>query len=436
MAEKKNKDTSKWRFETKQVHCGQESPDAAFGARAAPIYQNTAYVFEDTAQAAARFALSEGGNIYSRLTNPTQGVLEARIAALEGGSAALAVASGAAALTYAFLALAHAGDHIVAESTIYGGTYNLLRRTLADYGIGTSFVDPETEDAAASFAAAVRPNTKAVFIETLGNPNSNIVDIEAIASIAHGNGIPLVVDSTFTPPNLFRAMEHGADIVIHSATKFINGHGTGLGGLIVDSGKFDWKASGKFPQFSEPNESYHGAVFTDAAPGAAFVTFIRALLLRDTGAAIAPLNAFLLLQGLETLSLRVERHVANTLRILDYLRNQPKIKAVHHPALEDSPSHFLYRKYFPEGAGSIFTFEYDGTEAETLAFIDRLEIFSLVANVADAKSLVIHPKTTTHSQLSETELMEQYIYPNTVRLSIGIENADDLIADLDQALNG
>ena len=436
---KKKKDTSKWRFETKQVHCGQELPDAAFGARAAPIYQNTAYVFEDTAQAAGRFDLSEGGNIYSRLTNPTQSVLEDRIAALEGGTAALAVASGAAALTYTFLSLARAGDHIVSESTIYGGTYNLLKNTLADFGVKTTFVNPETEDAdaaVAAFAAAIRPNTKAVFIESLGNPNSNIVDFEAIAAIAHENAIPLVVDSTFAPPNLFRAIEHGADIVVHSATKFINGHGTGLGGLIVDGGSFDWKASGKFPQISEPNESYHGAVFTEAAPDAAFTAYVRTILLRDTGASIAPLNAFLLLQGLETLSLRVERHVSNTLRVLDFLKGQSRVKAVHHPALEDSPSHFLYRKYFPQGAGSIFTLEYDGTEAETLAFIDRLEIFSLVANVADAKSLVIHPKTTTHSQLNETELAEQYIYPNTVRLSIGIENAEDLIADLDQALNG
>ncbi|MDR3364339.1 MAG: O-acetylhomoserine aminocarboxypropyltransferase/cysteine synthase [Clostridiales Family XIII bacterium] len=430
------KDTSKWKFETKQVHSGQENPDAAFGARAVPIYQNTAYVFKDTAEAAGRFALTNAGNIYSRLTNPTQGVLEERIAALEGGAAALAVASGAAALTYTFQTLAKAGDHIVSESTIYGGTYNLLKHTLSTFGVETTFVDPEKPDALAAFEAAFKPNTKALFVETLGNPNSNVVDFEALAALAHRHGVPLVVDATFSPPNLINTIDYGADIVVHSGTKFINGHGTGLGGLIVESGKFDWKASGKYPQLTEPNESYHGVVFYDAVGPAAFVTSIRAILLRDTGSAIAPLNAFLLLQGLETLSLRVERHVENTLKIIDYLKTQPKAKAIHHPALENEPSHALYKKYFPKGAGSVFSFEYDGTEEEAKAFIDRLEIYSLLANVADAKSLVIHPASTTHSQLSASELIEQYIYPNTVRLSIGIENADDLIADLDQAFNG
>jgi O-acetylhomoserine (thiol)-lyase len=432
------KDTSNWKFETKQVHIGQENPDPAYGARAVPIYQSTAYVFENTAQAQGRFALTEGGNIYSRLTNPTQGILEERIAALEGGAAALAVASGAAALTYTFEALARGGGHIVSESTIYGGTYNLLKHTLPDFGITTTFVDPETADGGlAAFEAAIQPNTKALFVETLGNPNSNVVDFEALAKIAHSHGIPLVVDATFTPPNLINTIEFGVDIVVHSGTKFLNGHGTGLAGLIVEAGKFDWKASGKFPQLVEPNVSYHGVPFYDAVGPAAFVTYIRAILLRDTGATIAPLNAFLLLQGLETLSLRVERHLENTFKILDYLRSQPqKVKAIHHPAFTSEPSNELYKRYFKKGAGSIFTFEYVGTEEETKAFIDRLEIFSLLANVADAKSLVIHPASTTHSQLSESELAEQYIYPNTVRLSVGIENADDLIADLDQAFKG
>jgi O-acetylhomoserine (thiol)-lyase len=430
------KDTLNWKFETKQVHAGQENADAAYGARAVPIYQNTAYVFADTAQAAGRFGLTDAGNIYSRLTNPTQGILEERIAALEGGAAALAVASGAAALTYTFQTLAKNGEHIVSESTIYGGTYNLLKHTLSTQGVSTTFVDPEVPDALAAFEAAIKPNTKAIFVESLGNPNSNVVDFEALGALAHKNGIPLVVDATFTPPNLINLFSHGVDIIVHSGTKFINGHGTGLSGLIIESGKFDWKASGKFPNLTEPNESYHGVVFYDAVGPAAFVTSIRAILLRDTGATVAPLNAFLAIQGLETLSLRVERHLENTFKILDYLKTQPKVKALHHPSLPDQASHELYKKYFPQGAGSIFTFEYDGSEEETKAFIDRLSIYSLLANVADAKSLVIHPASTTHSQLSAAELTEQYIFPNTVRLSIGIENADDLIADLDQAFKG
>jgi O-acetylhomoserine (thiol)-lyase len=425
--------TENWAFETKQIHIGQEDADAATDARAVPIYQTTAYVFHDAAHAAARFNLTDAGNIYSRLTNSTQDVLEKRIAALEGGTAALALASGAAALTYTFQALAQAGDHIVAEKTIYGGTYNLLAHTLPLFGIETTFVDPEEAD---GFEKAIRPNTKLIFIETLGNPNSNIVDIERLATLAHTHKIPLVVDATFTPPNLLRTIDYGADIVVHSATKFIGGHGTGLGGIIVDSGKFDWKASGKFPNISEPNASYHGVSFSDAAGSAAFVTYIRAILLRDTGAAIAPLNAFLFILGLETLSLRVERHVENTLKIIDYLKTQPKVLKIHHPALPDDPSHELYRKYFPKGAGSIFTFDIAGGQAEAHAFIDKLQIFSLLANVADVKSLVIHPATTTHSQLTTAELEEQGIYPNTVRLSVGTENVKDLIADLEQAFNG
>ena len=431
------KDTSKWRFETKQVHIGQENPDAESGARAVPIYQNTSYVFNDTEQATERFALMDDGNIYGRMSNPTQSVLEERIAALEGGTAALAVASGAAAMTYTFQALARAGDHIVSASTIYGGTYNLLKYTLADFGIETTFVDPETPDGGLSdFFAAVQPNTKAIFVETLGNPNSNVVDFEMLAKIAHHHRIPLVVDATFTPPNLINAIDHGVDIVVHSGTKFMNGHGTGLAGLIIEGGRFNWKASGKFSHLVQPNESYHGVSFFDTAGPATFVTYIRTTLLRDMGATIAPLNAFLLLQGLETLSLRIERHLENTFEILDYLRTQPKVKAIHHPAFKSELSHELYRKYFPRGAGSIFTFEYAGTEKDAKAFIDRLEIFSLLANVADAKSLVIHPASTTHSQLNETELAAQHIYPNTIRLSIGIENVEDLIADLDQAFKG
>ncbi|MDR0854317.1 MAG: O-acetylhomoserine aminocarboxypropyltransferase/cysteine synthase [Clostridiales Family XIII bacterium] len=425
------KDTSKWSFETKQVHIGQEDADPATGARAVPIYQSTSFVFADSAQAAGRFALTDAGNIYGRLTNPTQGVLEERIAALEGGAAALAVASGAAALTYTFQALAKNGDHIVSAKTIYGGTYNLLAHTLPDQGIETTFVDPDVEG---SFEGAIKPNTKALFVESLGNPNSNVADFEKLAALAHANKIPLVVDATFTPPNLINTIDYGVDIVVHSATKFINGHGTGLGGLIIESGKFDWKASGKFPQLTEPNESYHGVVFADAAGPAAFVTSIRAILLRDTGASVAPLNAFLLLQGLETLSLRVERHVENALKVVDYLDKHPKVVAVHHPALSSEPSHDLYKKYFPNGAGSIFTFEIDGDADAAKAIIDKLEIFSLLANVADVKSLVIHPASTTHSQLNEAELKDQDIYPNTIRLSIGTENVKDLIADLEQAL--
>jgi O-acetylhomoserine (thiol)-lyase len=425
------KDTSTWRFETKQVHIGQEQADPASDARAVPIYQTTAYVFHDAAHAAARFGLADPGNIYSRLTNSTQDVLEKRIAALEGGVAALAVASGAAALNYTFLALATKGEHIVSEKTIYGGTFNLLQNTLPLYGIDTTFVEPDVE----SFRAAIQPNTKALFIETLGNPNSNVVDFKALADLAHEHGIPLVVDATFTPPNIIRTIEYGADIVVHSLTKFIGGHGTGIGGVIVDSGNFNWKASGKYPRISEPNPSYHGISFADAVGPAAFVTYIRAILLRDTGSTIAPLNAFLFILGLETLSLRVERHIENTLKVIEYLKTQPKVLKINHPSLEDQPSHELYKKYFPNGAGSIFTFEIEGGQEEAHTFIDKLQIFSLLANVADVKSLVIHPATTTHSQLPVEDLEDQGIYPNTVRFSIGTENVDDLIADIDQALN-
>ena len=424
------KNTDSWACETKQLHIGQETPDPASDARAVPIYQTTSYVFHDSAHAAARFNLTDAGNIYARLTNSTQDVLEKRLASLEGGVAALALASGAAAVTYAFLNLAQAGDHIVSEKTIYGGTFNLLAHTLPLYGIETTFVDPDEKG---SFEKAIRPNTKAIFIETLGNPHSNIVDIEELAALAHKNKIPLVVDSTFTPPCILRPIEYGADIIIHSATKFIGGHGTTLGGAIIDSGKFDWEGSGKFPSITEPNPSYHGLSFTKAVGSAAFVVKVRAILLRDTGAAISPFNAFLLLQGVETLSLRVERHVQNTLAVLDYLKNHPKVEKLHHPSLPDDPSHGLYKKYFPNGAGSIFTFEIKGGVTEAQEFIDRLEIFSLLANVADMKSLVIHPATTTHSQLSPEELLEQGIKPNTVRLSIGTENIKDIIADLEQA---
>lgn len=424
------KNTDSWAFETKQLHIGQEMPDPASDARAVPIYQTTSYVFHDTAHAAARFSLADAGNIYARLTNSTQDVLERRLASLEGGVAALALASGAAAVTYSLLNLAHAGDHIVSEKTIYGGTYNLLEHTLPLYGITTTFVDPYEEGA---FERAVRPNTKAIFVETLGNPHSNIVDIEKLAALAHEHKIPLVVDSTFTPPCVLRPIEYGADIIVHSATKFIGGHGTTLGGVIIDSGKFDWEASGKFPSITEPNPSYHGLSFTEAAGPAAYAVKIRAILLRDTGAAISPFNAFLLLQGVETLSLRVERHIENTLEVLDYLKGHPKVEKLHHPSLPDDPSHGLYKKYFPGGAGSIFTFEVKGGEKEAKDFIDRLEIFSLLANVADLKSLVIHPATTTHSQLSPEELLDQGIKPNTVRLSIGTENIKDIIADLEQA---
>ncbi len=419
-----------WKFETKQLHVGQEAADPVTDARAVPIYATTSYVFHNSQHAADRFGLKDAGNIYGRLTNPTESVFEERIAALENGSAALAVASGAAAITYTFQALAGAGDHIVASKTIYGGTYNLLEHTLPEYGITTTFVDPEEDGA---FEAAIRENTKAIFVETLGNPNSNLVDIEALAELAHRNSIPLVVDSTFATPYLIRPIEHGADIVVHSATKFIGGHGTAIGGVIVEGGGFDWKASGKFPRISEPNPSYHGISFADATAPAAFVTYIRAILLRDTGATLSPFHAFLFLQGLETLSLRVERHVSNALKIVEYLNNHPLVEAVHHPSLPTEPSHELYKKYLPNGGGSIFTFEIKGGVKEAHKFIDNLEIFSLLANVADSKSLVIHPATTTHSQCNEQELAEQGIKPNTIRLSIGTENIDDLIAALDDA---
>ncbi len=419
-----------WRFETKQLHVGQEQADPVTDSRAVPIYATTSFVFHNSQHAADRFGLRDAGNIYGRLTNPTQDIFEQRIAALEGGVAALATASGAAAITYTIQALAKAGDHIVASKTIYGGTYNLLEHTLPEYGIETTFVDPAEEGA---FEAAIKENTKAVFIETLGNPNSNIIDIEEVAKIAHAHKIPLVIDSTFATPYLIRPIEYGADIVVHSATKFIGGHGVAIGGVIVDSGKFDWEASGKFPAFVEPNPSYHGVSFTKAVGPAAFVTYIRAILLRDTGATLSPFHAFIFLQGLETLSLRVERHVENALKIVDYLNNHPLVEAVHHPSLESEPSHKLYKKYFPNGAGSIFTFEIKGGVEEAHKFIDNLEIFSLLANVADSKSLVIHPATTTHSQCNEQELEEQGIKPNTIRLSIGTENIDDLIQALDDA---
>lgn len=418
-----------YKFETLQVHAGQENADPATDARAVPIYASTSFVFHDSQHAADRFALKDAGNIYGRLTNPTQDVFETRIAALEKGVAALGVASGAAAISYTIQALAKAGENIVASKTIYGGTYNFLEHTLPIYGITTTFVDPENET---SFEEAINDKTKAIFIETLGNPNSNVVDIEAIAKIAHSHNIPLVIDSTFATPYLIRPIEYGADIVVHSATKFIGGHGTAIGGVIIDSGNFDWKASGKYPWISEPNPSYHGISFTDAAGAAAFVTYIRAILLRDTGATLSPFHAFIFLQGLETLSLRVERHVSNALKIVDYLNAHPQVEAVHHPSLESEPSHELYQKYFPNGAGSIFTFEIKGNEETAKQFIDHLDIFSLLANVADVKSLVIHPASTTHSQLSEAELAEQQIKPNTIRLSIGIENIEDLLQALDK----
>ncbi|MBC8597039.1 O-acetylhomoserine aminocarboxypropyltransferase/cysteine synthase family protein [Qingrenia yutianensis] len=426
------KDTSKWGFETKQLHIGQELPDPASDARAVPIYQTTSYVFKNSAHAAARFSLADAGNIYGRLTNSTQDVFEKRIAALEGGVAALAVASGAAAITYTIENLAEGGGHIVAQKTIYGGSYNLLAHTLTKYGIKTTFVDIHNLDEVKN---AITPDTKAIFTEALGNPNSDIPNVEELSKIAHDNKIPLVIDSTFATPYLFRPIEHGADIVVHSATKFIGGHGTTLGGVIVDSGKFDWEASGKFASLTEPNPSYHGVSFTKAVGAAAFVTKIRAILLRDTGAAISPFNAFLLLQGLETLSLRVERHAENTKKVLDFLANHPKVEKVNHPALPDHPDHMLYEKYYPNGGGSIFTFDIKGGAKEAQEFIDKLEIFSLLANVADVKSLVIHPASTTHSQLSESELAEQGIKPNTIRLSIGTETAIDIIADLEQAFN-
>ena len=418
------------KFETKQLHVGQESADPVTDSRAVPIYQTSSYVFHNSEHAAARFGLTDAGNIYGRLTNPTEDIFEQRIAALEGGVAALAVASGAAAIAYTFQNLAQAGDHIVASKTIYGGTYNLLEHTLPAYGITTTFVDANNLD---EIRNAIQDNTKAVFIETLGNPNSNVVDIEEIAKIAHENKIPLVIDNTFGTPYLIRPIEYGADIVVHSATKFIGGHGTTIGGVIVDSGKFDWEASGKFPSLVEPNPSYHGISFTKAAGPAAFVTKIRAILLRDTGATLSPIHAFIFLQGLETLSLRVERHVENALKVVDYLSKHPQVEKVNHPSLPDAPTHDLYEKYFPNGGGSIFTFEIKGDEQKAKDFIDNLEIFSLLANVADVKSLVIHPASTTHAQLNEAELAEQGIYPNTIRLSIGTENIRDIIEDLDEA---
>ena len=419
-----------WKFETKQLHVGQETADPVTDSRAVPIYATTSYVFHDSQHAADRFALKDAGNFYGRLTNPTQDIFEQRIAALEGGTAALGLASGAAAINYTILALAKGGEHIVASKTIYGGTYNLLAHTLELYGISATFVDPDDFEA---FEAAIQDNTKALYIETLGNPNSNVADIEKIAEIAHKHGLPLVVDSTFSTPYLVRPFEYGADIVVHSATKFIGGHGTAVGGVVIDGGSFDWVASGKYPWISEPNPSYHGVSFTDAAGPAAFVTYIRAILLRDTGATLSPFHAFIFLQGLETLSLRVERHVQNALKIVEYLNNHPQVEAVHHPSLATEPSHELYEKYFPNGGGSIFTFEIKGSEDDAKKFIDHLDIFSLLANVADVKSLVIHPASTTHSQLSAEELADQGIKPNTIRLSIGIENVDDLIAALDKA---
>lgn len=424
--------TKRLHFETLQLHVGQEQPDVATDARAVPIYQTTSYVFHNSAHAAARFGLQDPGNIYGRLTNSTQGVFEQRVAALEGGVVGLAVASGAAAITYAFQNITRAGDHIVAAKTIYGGSYNLLAHTLPDYGITTTFVDPND---LSNFENAIQENTKALFIESLGNPHSNIIDIEAVADIAHRHQIPLIVDNTFGTPYLIRPIEHGADIVVHSATKFIGGHGTSLGGVIVDSGKFDWATSGKFPQLTEPDASYHGIRFIDAAGAAAYATRIRAILLRDTGAAISPFNAFILLQGLETLSLRVERHVENALKVVEFLNRHPKVKKVNHPSLPEHPDHALYNRYFPHGGSSIFTIEVQGGQTEAHKFIDSLEIFSLLANVADVKSLVIHPASTTHSQLNEQELKEQEIYPGTVRLSIGTEHIDDLLADLEQALD-
>ena len=418
-----------YKFETLQLHVGQEQPDPATDSRAVPIYQTTSYVFRNCAHAAARFGLTDAGNIYGRLTNSTQDVLEKRLAALEGGVAALATASGAAAISYTIQALAQAGDHIVAQKTIYGGSYNLLDHTLPQFGVSTTFVNShdltEVEN-------AIQDNTKAIYLETLGNPNSDIPDIDAIAAIAHRHGLPLVIDNTFGTPYLVRPIEHGADIVLHSATKFIGGHGTTLGGIIVDSGKFDWKANGKYAPIANPNPSYHGVSFVDAVGPAAFVTYIRAILLRDTGAAISPFNAFLLLQGVETLSLRLDRHTENTKKVVEFLANHPKVEHVNHPSLPEHPDHALYEKYFANGGGSIFTFEIKGGQEEAHKFIDSLEIFSLLANVADVKSLVIHPATTTHSQLSAEELLDQGIKPNTIRLSIGTEHIDDIIADLEK----
>ncbi len=430
MGKKKSRADRTLRFETLQLHVGQEQPDPATDARAVPIYQTSSYVFPDSDHAAARFELSEAGNIYGRLTNPTQDVLERRIAALEGGAAALAVASGAAAVTYAVLCLAQSGDHIAAANNIYGGTYNLLANTLPEYGISASFADPSPE----ALEAVVSERTKAIFVETLGNPHSDVVDLAAMAKVAHSHGIPLIVDNTFATPYLVQPISYGADIVVHSATKFIGGHGTAIGGLIVDSGRFDWEASGKFPSLCDPNPSYHGLSFTKAAGAAAFVTKIRAILLRDMGAALSPFHAFLFLQGLETLSLRVERHVQNALKVAEYLNGHPKVLKVHHPSVTtDRAQQELYKKYFPNGGGSIFTFEIKGDDRTAKDFIDHLELFSLLANVADVKSLAIHPASTTHSQLSEEECAQQGILPNTVRLSVGTEHIDDIIEDLEEA---
>jgi len=420
---------SNYKFETLQLHVGQEQPDPATDARAVPIYQTTSYVFRNSQHAADRFGLADAGNIYGRLTNSTQDVLEKRVAALEGGSAALAVASGAAAITYTIEALAASGGHIVAQKTIYGGSFNLLEHTLPQYGVETTFVDAHNLQ---EVEGAIKENTRAIYLETLGNPNSDIPDIDAIAAIAHKHGLPLVIDNTFGTPYWIRPIEHGADIVVHSATKFLGGHGTTLGGVIVESGKFDWKASGKYPNIAAPNPSYHGVSFYDAVGPAAFVTYIRAILLRDTGASISPFNAFLLLQGVETLSLRLDRHAENTKNVVEYLQNHPLVEKVNHPSLPDHPDHAVYQRYFPNGGASIFTFEIKGGQKEAWAFIDHLEIFSLLANVADVKSLVIHPASTTHSQLSEEELLDQGIKPNTIRLSIGTEHIDDIIGDLEK----
>ena len=419
-----------YKFETLQVHAGQESPDPVTGSRAVPIYQTAAYVFNDTSQAAGRFALSEGGNIYTRLMNPTGDVFEKRMAAMENGAAALATASGAAAIAYAIQNIARSGDHIISDKYIYGGSYNLFAHTLPEFGIETTFVDGSDVEA---FDNAVLPNTKAIFIESLGNPNSTIVDIEAVAKIAHKHGLPLIVDNTFATPYLLRPIDYGADIVVHSATKFIGGHGTSIGGIIIDSGKFDWAQNEKFPGLSQPNPSYHGAVFSSVAGNLAYIIKLRTTLLRDTGATISPFHSFLFLQGLETLSLRVERHVSNALRVVDWLAAHPKVEKVNHPSLPERNDNALYKKYFPNGAGSIFTFEIRGDAEAAKSFIDRLELFSLLANVADVKSLVIHPASTTHSQMSETELLASGIKPNTIRLSIGTEHIDDIIADLEQA---
>ena len=432
MSKKISRKERNLKFETLQIHVGQEAPDPATDARAVPIYQSSSYVFKNCDHAAARFNLTDSGNIYGRLTNPTEDIFEQRMAALEGGVAALAVASGAAAISYTIQNLAQSGDHILSANNIYGGTYNLLAHTLPEYGIETTFFSPFDDDEV--IEDAIQENTKALYIETLGNPNSDVVDIEKFAKIAHAHKIPIVVDSTFTTPYLVRPIEYGADIVVHSATKFIGGHGTSIGGVIIDSGKFDWEASGKFPSLVNPNPSYHGISFTKAAGPAAFVTKIRAILLRDTGATISPFNSFLFLQGLETLSLRVERHVQNALKVIEYLNNHPQVEKVHHPSVSDDPTQqALYKKYFPNGGGSIFTFEIKGDAQVAKDFIDNLELFSLLANVADVKSLVIHPASTTHSQLNEEELLEQGIKPNTIRLSIGTENIDDIIEDLEEA---